>query len=77
MYYNYIRIVKDLYAMLDNPENREFESTIRIMLDETMFHFVEAHAVPFERREEFLTTMFYDCPQAIADYKIKKFEYVS
>lgn len=74
MYYNYQRMARDLYCMMSMPENKEYECTLRLMLDETIFHFLEEYNVPFERQEEFLTTMFYDCPKAITDYKTKRFE---
>ena len=73
MYYNYQKIIKDLYAMMRMPENREYGHTIQLMLDETVYHYLEANNVPFERQEEFLAVMFCDCPQVVTDYKNKKF----
>lgn len=73
MYYNYIRMVKDLYSVMDKVEE-VYHPTLRIMVDECVMHFLQAHSVPFERQSEFLQTMFYDLPQVVNDYKNKKFD---
>lgn len=74
MFYNYIRLIKELYEIMEEVEPK-YESTIRIMLDECVMHFFQAHSIPFEKQGEFLATMLYDCPKVQADYKTKKFTY--
>lgn len=75
MYYNYIRMIEELYAVMGLEEAKPYLGTLRIMLDECVMHFLEAHSVPFEKQGDFLTTMLYNCPKATADYKTKKFDY--
>ena len=72
MYYNFIRIIKELYEVMDKVDV-QYHCTLKLMLDESVMHFLEAHKVPFEKQGEFLSVMLYDCPKAIADYKTRKF----
>lgn len=72
MYYNFIKMIKDLYEVMDAVEPK-YHSSLKLMLDECVMHFLEAHKVPFERQGEFLSVMLYDCPRVIAEYKTKKF----
>ena len=74
-YYNYIRLIEELYAVMQIPECKPYEQTLRIMLDECVMHYFEEYNVPYERQGEFLSVMLYDCPKALADYKTKKFDY--
>ena len=74
-YYNYIRLIEELYAIMQISDCKPYEQTLRTMLDECVMHFFEAHNVPYERQGEFLSVMLYDCPKALADYKTKKFDY--
>lgn len=71
-YFNYPKMIKDLYGLLEKSE-AQFHSTIKIMIDECVMNFLQAHNVPFEKQAEFLTVMLEDCPKAIMDYKNKKF----
>lgn len=75
MFYNYPRLIKDLYSLLFLEGAEDKEPTIRIMLDECVMHFLEAHNVTPEKQAEFLGVMLYDCPQAVNDYKNKKFDF--
>lgn len=72
MYYNFIKQVKDIYEVMDNVDPK-YHGTLRIMLDEVMYHFMDMHKVPFEKQGEFLQVMFPDCPRAMAEYRTKKF----
>lgn len=74
-YYNYIRLIEELYAVMQIPDCKPYEQTLRTMLDECVMHFFEAHNVPYERQGEFLSVMLYNCPRALVDYKTKKFDY--
>lgn len=74
-YYNYIRLIEELYAIMQIPDCKPYEQTLRTMLDECVMHFFEAHNVPYERQGEFLSVMLYNCPRALVDYKTKKFDY--
>ncbi len=77
MYYNYIRMIEELYAVMDLKDAQCYSETLRLMIDECVMHFMEAHNVPFERQGEFLASMFYDCPRVVSDYKSKRFTYHS
>lgn len=74
-YYNYIRLIEELYTIMQIPDCKPYEQTLRTMLDECVMHFFEAHNVPYERQGEFLSVMLYNCPRALVDYKTKKFDY--
>lgn len=75
MYYNYPRMIKELYALLTLEDARDSRYTLEIMLDECVMHFLGEHNVTPERQAEFLAIMLYDCPQAVAEYKNKKFDF--
>lgn len=71
-YYNFIKQAKDLYEIMDNVDQK-YHHTLRTMLDEVMYHFMDMHKVPFEKQGEFLQVMFPDCPRALGDYRTKRF----
>lgn len=71
-YYNFIKQIKDLYEIMDATETK-YHPTLRLMIDEVMYHFMDSYKVPFEKQGEFLLVMFPDCPRAQAEYKTKKF----
>lgn len=73
MFYNYIRMIKDLYAIKEQVD-KYFYPTLDIMLDECVMHFLQAHSIPFEKQGEFLTVMLHDMPQVATDYKTRKFD---
>lgn len=75
MFYNYPRMIKEIYALMALDAARDSGYTLNIMLDETVMHFLEEHNVSSERQAEFLAIMLYDCPQAVNDYKNKKFDF--
>ena len=52
-YYNYIRLIEELYAVMEMPDCKPYEQTLRIMLDECVMHFFEEYNVPYERQGEF------------------------
>lgn len=72
MYYNFIKMIKELYEIMDTCDPK-YHHTLRMMVDECVMHFLEAHSVPFEKQGEFLSVMLYDCPKAVSEYKMKKF----
>lgn len=72
MYLNYIRLIKELYD-LNEETGKKYEYTIRVMLDECVYHFMDSHKIPYEKQGEFLSAMFYDYPKVVSDYKTKKF----
>lgn len=72
MYFNYQRMIKELYELLESSDEK-YHNTIRIMIDESVYHFLKEHNVPFDKQAKFLTTMFEkECPRVIAEYKLKK-----
>ncbi|MEG0153163.1 MAG: hypothetical protein RR744_08310 [Cellulosilyticaceae bacterium] len=71
MYYNFIKQAKEISEIM-NLVDSKYNCTLRTMLDEIMFHFMEEHKVPFEKQEEFLTVMFYDEPTLVKEYKTRK-----
>lgn len=72
MYFNFQKQAKDIYAVMDKVDE-EYHQTLRILLDEVIYHFLDLHAVPYEKQGEFLNIMFPDCPRAVNDYRTKKF----
>lgn len=72
-YYNYIKLTTDLYKILISDIGKEYKSTIMVMMDECIYHFLDTHKIPQDRQAEFLNTMFVDCPQIVDMYKTKKF----
>ena len=73
IYYNFIQLVEELYEIMEQTE-KKLHPTIRLMLDETVYHFLDMHRIPYEKQGEFLTVMFPNCPKAVQDYKLKKFD---
>lgn len=73
-YYNFPKMIKDLYELMSEEDiTISQKNTLREMIDECVFHFLEAHQVPYERQGEFLEVMLDGCPKAVSEYKTKKF----
>lgn len=73
MYYNFQKQIKDLYEIM-GAVDKKYHQTLRLMIDECVFHYLEMNKVPFESQGVFLATMFPDCPTVVSEYKLKRFE---
>ena len=73
MYYNYQKMTNDLYALMDMECNRHYEHTLRIMIDECVYHFLKEHNVPPSEQAIFLGVMFPENDRVVQEYKNKKF----